>query len=242
MRRRPTAQQQSTLLSSPVVTARSWADWIASADDFTGRQELNVHGYAVKGARVAGLASQVDRFLSDLSLEKCGGLTRSETKEEAMLFAIWLGINDFATSQTPESMQLLLETVSEQQTRLYNEAGARNFLFVDIPPVHRTPAAARASEEQRQTLATTLKLWHTLLSTRVSSHPGISALLFSSYAFFTGLLDDPTTYGFRDEDVVNAGPTKSRIWLDELHPTSGVHRALSLSILSFLQTAAHATE
>lgn len=52
-------------------------------------------------------------------------------------------------------------------------------------------------------------------------------LLFSSHAFFKDLLDEPSKYGFSEEDTKIS---EGAIWFDDLHPTSKVHEVLAKEI------------
>jgi len=35
----------------------------------------------------------------------------------------------------------IFQTFTEQVTKLYEEAGGRNFLFIDVPPIERAPGS-----------------------------------------------------------------------------------------------------
>jgi hypothetical protein len=54
---------------------------------------------------------------------------------EDSLFVIWSGINDLAETANPVGpIKVLFQLMSE-----LHDVGARNFLLVDCPPIHRTP-------------------------------------------------------------------------------------------------------
>jgi len=51
------------------------------------------------------------------------------------LFVLWIGINDLAeTAESLNSIRTLFQLMNE-----LHDAGARNFLLIDCPPIHRTP-------------------------------------------------------------------------------------------------------
>lgn len=92
---------------------------------------LRIYDYAKGGDTVLGLASQVrQKFLARHAKSV------SWTAENS-LFVLFIGINDLAETAFPaRPMKQLFQLVNE----LY-DAGARNFLFIDCPPIHRTPSA-----------------------------------------------------------------------------------------------------
>lgn len=73
------------------------------------------------------------------------------------LAVTWVGINDWYVSgftsifhierhisayATKEGVQGLVEDLLDTQRDLY-DAGARNFLFIDLPTIHRAPAGKK---------------------------------------------------------------------------------------------------
>jgi hypothetical protein len=65
------------------------------------------------------------------------------------------------------------------------------------------------------------------------SHPGVSAMLFSSWDTFTRVLDDPVTHGFQKSDARKA---EGAIWVDSIHPTSKMHGFIARDLAQFLNT------
>ena len=58
-------------------------------------------------------------------------------------------------------------------------------------------------------------------------------LLYSSHATFTKILDNPEKYDFKAADVRRQGGS---VWVDQLHPTSKVHRVVAQEVAEFLET------
>ena len=56
-------------------------------------------------------------------------------------------------------------------------------------------------------------------------------LLFSSWATFSRVMDNPNAYGFTQKDTVSAA---SRMWVDHLHPTSKMHDIVARDVAEFL--------
>ncbi|PVG00361.1 hypothetical protein CPB86DRAFT_782701 [Serendipita vermifera] len=114
-----------------------WTDeggpnWVAHLlTDFTAAygDGLRIYDYAKGGETVTGLAHQVrHKFLR----------RHCETVEwipEDSLFVLWIGINDLAETATPvHPIKLLFQLIGE-----LHSGGARNFVLIDCPPIHRTP-------------------------------------------------------------------------------------------------------
>lgn len=78
--------------------------------------------------------------------------------------------------------------------------------------------------------------WNDLLRAHASqfanNHQDATVIIFSSWATFTRVLDTPTRFGFREEDVKKRGGS---IWLDHIHPTSKMHDELAKDILALLK-------
>ncbi|KAJ7743041.1 SGNH hydrolase-type esterase domain-containing protein [Mycena maculata] len=210
----------------------NWVGYLLTQHD--PHPDLLVHDYAVGGARVPALGrgGAVETQVNTNFLE---GYAMAATPEglpwDAVysLFVTWVGINDCAYSQThTETLQLLFSL----EEKLY-AAGARLFLFIDVPPIGRAPACINSSSERD----TTYTNWNTELRQFVTkfaaAHPDARVLSFSAFDSFNRLLDDPKKHGFDTKDVRTAwGP----VWRDQLHPTSRVHEIFARDLVTFLES------
>ncbi|KAJ7061995.1 hypothetical protein C8F01DRAFT_1368676 [Mycena amicta] len=178
-----------------------------------------VFDYAVGGARVHDVGHQVR-----LGFEKdiADGPSHAEWSPNDSLFVTWVGINDSAyTSEHAENMAKLFAA----QEKLYNR-GARNFLFINIPPIDRAPAHGHEANYIN---------WNTELDKAAASfaaaHSDCTVMIFSAWETFHALLDDPVAHGFRAGDESKA---YGSVWVDYLHPTSRVHDFVALDVVVFL--------
>jgi len=139
-------------------------------------------------------------------------------------------------------------TLFSAQEQLY-EAGARNFLFVNLPPIERSPGCVKAARRAKETgmpsilrgikpldRSQVFKEWNHKLALSVrafcDSHlEDITAMIYSSHDTFTRVLDDPGSYGFAIGDVDKEG---GAIWYDNLHPTTAMHDLVAKEIASLL--------
>jgi len=185
---------------------------------------LLVYDYARGGDTVAGVRSQIENFfIPSLVKERVIPWKATDT-----LFITWVGINDCAFNINPTQRTLeLLNT----QDELF-KAGARNFLLIDAPPIHRSPAVPRQKES---TVLTRFRDWNWQLRSAIrefcDTHPEASVFLFSSFRLFESILDMPEVYGFKSEDVRSHGGS---VWNDFLHPTSKVHDHIASNLAEFL--------
>ncbi|KAJ7598891.1 hypothetical protein C8J56DRAFT_769912 [Mycena floridula] len=183
-----------------------------------------VYDYAVGGNTVAGVAHQVEFSFLEKSQSICQYSARNS------LWFTFVGINDCAFGSQHENSIAKLFGLQEQ---LY-EAGARNFCFFDIPPVAKSPAVPASRESSA---AASYLNWNSCLRSAIQSfcdsHPDISAFLFSTHDVFSSILEEPTAYGFKADDVKRR---HGGIWYDHLHPTSRVHEILANQIEDFLRS------
>ncbi|KAF7362831.1 Glycosyltransferase family 32 protein [Mycena venus] len=151
------------------------------------------------------------------------------------LFVTWVGINDCAYAQTHEDT---LELLFSLQEKLY-AAGARVFLFIDVPPIARSPAGVNASSD----ISATYMNWNSGLRRSVqdfaAAHPDARVLGFSAFDTFNRILDNPSDYGISKKDVSRAG---GAVWRDHLHPTSKIHEIFARELVEFLKSVDRADE
>ena len=155
-------------------------------------------------------------------------LLKNEPNESLILS--WVGINDCARDDDFSSH---MSDLSELHDELY-DAGARNFVFVDVPPMQRIPSMSSISER----LAPTYRGWNLELQAMVEElrdrHEDASVLIWSSYDCFNCVLDDPKRFGFEEEDPKKEG---GGIWFDNIHPSAAVHSIVARELMKFLEEA-----
>jgi len=133
--------------------------------------DVRVYDFAVGGHCVPGVERQITRQFED-------GLSAkpewARWSAHDTLFITWVGINDCAFKRDPE--ESFLELFAAQEI-LYT-AGARNFLFIDVPPMDRT-AGTRNIELVKQLIEN----WNAHLARALgefhATHPDISAQCWS---------------------------------------------------------------
>ncbi|KAI0054146.1 carbohydrate esterase family 16 protein [Auriscalpium vulgare] len=195
-----------------------------------GRDDILVYDYAVGGHRVDGVWKQIQHeFWPSIGSQPSWAPWTADTS----LFVTWVGINDCAFIGNAAGVQKAMEKLFAAQEELY-VTGARNFLFVDLPPIDRSPAVPRGSGSKTKN---TIHNWNAALVAGVesflASHLDVTAMVWSSWDTFTRILDDPVSFGFPASD---ARQEFGSIWYDKLHPTSAVHRIIARDISEFIHS------
>ncbi|EJD02213.1 uncharacterized protein FOMMEDRAFT_147265 [Fomitiporia mediterranea MF3/22] len=121
------------------------------------------------------------------------------------LFAIWIGINDvgnsFAWTNVTQSgfHQVLMARLFKQIEDLY-QYGARNFLFLTVPPTNRAPLIIEQGEPSITLITSALADYNAQLAENVqafnANHTDANANVFDTVPIFNTLLDNADTFGF----------------------------------------------
>lgn len=124
-------------------------------------------------------------------------------KGQNSLFLIWIGINDVGNSWRLGNWDKFHKTLLDAYFSLVDEllaAGARNFLFVDVPPIERSPMVLADGADSVEQVRLALASFNSQLFQRVTAlgrrRKDVWAKLFSSSAVFTEVLNHATEYGF----------------------------------------------
>ncbi|KAF8915394.1 hypothetical protein CPB85DRAFT_1432998 [Mucidula mucida] len=192
---------------------------------------------------VLSLTDQVNDFLDS------GSLIPSWSSEDT-LFSFWIGINDLGNSYYlggdrdvfSDTLldayfalidKLVIRLIAKHFTVLMlipsSATGARNFLFVNVPPTDRSPLMLGQSTDAQALLKSTIQGFNTKLAARAqaleANSSGVQTWVWDSNALFTTILDDPTSYGFTD--VTTYGDSPDLFWINDLHPTRYVHKFIA---------------
>jgi phospholipase/lecithinase/hemolysin len=145
------------------------------------------------------------------------------------LFAVWIGVNDvgnawYASNWATLAPQIVARYFSQVQI-LYN-AGARNFVFLSVPPIQRTPLDLTDTAADQASIAAAVVTYNNLiannLATFKSSNSEVKAWIYDTAPPFNTVLDNPTAYGAPDNTCVNADGL-SCLWYNNYHPGQKIH-------------------
>jgi len=192
--------------------------------------DLLVYDYAVGGDDVGALERQVKkRFLPHVGRQPDWAPWRSGNT----LFVTWIGINDCARLSSDQAIGETQQKLFNLQQELYEE-GARNFMFIDVPPMEKTPAFRKGAGS----LASyAYEGWNKMLRKNVTAflleNEDATTMVLSSSEFFNVVFKTPSKYGFEEEDIRKRyGP----VWADEIHPTSRMHELFAERVSEFLSS------
>lgn len=80
--------------------------------------------------------------------------------------------------------------------------GARNFVFINVPPVDRSPLTVGQGAESVALEAEAIKSYNGMVETRVkalkTAHNDVWAQVFDSNKVFNKILDNPSKYGLKN--------------------------------------------
>lgn len=120
------------------------------------------------------------------------------------IFAFWIGINDVGNSYGagPESSGPLYTKIFDVYSglvdQLYN-SGARNFVFINVPPVDRSPLTVGQGKQSVETEKEAIADWNkrvadTAASLKSNHTDEVNVWVYDSNKSFAEVLDKPSTY------------------------------------------------
>lgn len=234
----------------PGWTAAGGENWVTFLTTKYNTSLVFTYNYAYGGATtdaalVAPYEDTVLSFVDQVAEFTEGAGTKPEetpwTSEES-LFSVWIGVNDIGNSfwldgDRGEFSDTLLDRDFEMVETLY-ETGGRNFLFLNLPALERTPVMLNQTEEGRAQEASVIAVHNAKLADRVAdfeaTHDGVQTWLWDSYAVFNEVLDDPTTYGL---NANVSGYGDGYFWGNDYHPGEGANKVFAERIAELLDGA-----
>lgn len=204
------------------------------------------HNYTVM------LEEQVQQFLTYAQPTLSKFIDPSKT-----LVAFWIGINDINDSAKyavdfPAFYDKLITTLFESVQSVYN-VGYRSFLFMNLPPLDRTPGNVLKTAPLPNT--TMINWWDETLALHIDifnkQDSRANAFGFDVNGFLNGVLDHPDKYGIKnvtgycksyDQPYVATDPQQygclpldEYAWFNNGHMTSRVHEILAKELAQFLK-------
>jgi len=203
---------------------------------------------------VSSVAQQVENefFPTYAAQSPAAVWTSSDT-----LFAIFDGINDVGNSylkNTTATDNAVFDVYRGLVDELY-QAGARNFAFLNVPPVDRSPLTTADSVLDQSTEHVDISKWNNDLINMAQSlktdNPDVNVFTIDTNKYFTEVLNNPASFpqtalyknttaycdayenGTPTPDFFNATcgiPVNQYFWLNSLHPTYPMHDVLAQQV------------
>ncbi|KAJ5622696.1 Acetylesterase [Penicillium herquei] len=187
-------------------------------------------------AGVEDMATQVASFVSVYG-DKPGIAPWSS---DDTVFGFWIGINDVGWAYASEEASVLVPELMAEYKSLVQQIydlGGRKFLFLNVPPTSRSPyilasglAASRAHAAWMAVFNEHLKLM--ALGFR-DEHPDVEYVLYDSWTFMTGILDNPHEWGYPNNTCIDADGTTC-IWWNDYHPGLRYHAYQAADMKKYL--------
>ncbi|CAM4317236.1 SGNH/GDSL hydrolase family protein [Corallococcus sp. ZKHCc1 1396] len=184
--------------------------------------------YAQGGSVTADMTNQVNSYLA-----------AHPTASATALYVLWGGGNDiqhkamdnpFDSAGIKASATKAVSNM-EGQIRTLVAAGAKRILWVNMPPLHKTPAALSipfglGSSVLSPPSSHFNTLWSQSLTRLRGQFPSVTFIGMNAYNKFNAIIAAPSAYGLTNVTGTsknkNVNPDKYLFW-DEIHPTSYAH-------------------
>ncbi|CAL3970348.1 unnamed protein product [Diplocarpon coronariae] len=182
---------------------------------------------------VLSLIDQVSLFTSNLAPPP----TYASWTSADSLFGIWIGVNDVGNGWHRDNWTTLVETIIStyvsQVSTLYS-SGARNFVFLTVPPIELTPLIRTDSADNQKAVAEAVVQYNTLLTAAVNTFAGdktdVKMWVVDTAPAFNAAVADPGAYGAPnatcwDEDGVSC------LWFNDYHPGQAIQKMVGEAVV-----------
>ncbi|KAF2130279.1 carbohydrate esterase family 16 protein [Dothidotthia symphoricarpi CBS 119687] len=187
-------------------------------------------------------------------------------KSADSLFAFFIGINDVGNTWWLNNGTLYDQIFSVYSGLLSDvyATGARNFLFLSVPPINLAPLTLStddggyAVQEEGKVVLDWNAILRNMTTRFAASHSGTKIFVEDTWTVFNNVIKNPASYpqtsGLKNVTgycaaYANGTPTwytkdpnctysvNQYLWLNELHPTFPVHNATAASIAKLLNAS-----
>ncbi|MCJ1254070.1 hypothetical protein MMC24_001884 [Lignoscripta atroalba] len=246
----------------------NWVDFLTVTynESFVETYNLAYGGATVSADLVAQYLPTVLDFRAQVNQEFIPYYVDQDTAQwtsSNSLFAAFFGINDVGNSYGQQNATLngdIFVVYSGLVEQLY-QAGARNFLFLNVPPVNRSPGTLIYGTDTINLEGADIADFNARIAdlavTLSTTHPDTTVFLFDTNAIFSMVLDNPASYpqtalyknttaycdgyanGTPTQDYFNATcgiPVNQYFWLNSLHPTYPMHDAVAAQVAMLLES------
>jgi len=244
---------QRLLGSVPGTSANGalWTEYLAA--QFNGTVIL-LYDFAVSGSSIPeGFNDQIKTVYEPRysSLYTNGTPSDVQWSSNSSIFASWIGINDinFCTPLFSPDLNVSLDVCLSRRMELYFElmenlydTGARNYFFVNMPPIDRTPMVLNQTRSIIANYTYAVNHYnHDLLPASVNNftrtHSGVRSIIYNVYSLFTQVLNNPHDYGFANStcySCICSSWDPSCPWSNNFHPTTRIQELLAKDMVTNL--------
>ncbi|WYZ42414.1 hypothetical protein EsH8_VI_000113 [Colletotrichum jinshuiense] len=205
-RAQPSASNPFGNPTYPGPTSANGQNWIQYLTVKYNQSLLLTYNFAYSGATVdtSLVTSGVDVItqIQNQFIPYYSGVNKT-WDAESTLFGFWIGINDIGKSYTngnsTDLHPLIFDKYKELLEKVYT-AGARNFLFLNVPPLERMPRTtqSRAAAERIPLEKAAVADWNGRLRVLArdlrKAHEDATVFLYDTYGLFDRVIDTPDRY------------------------------------------------
>jgi phospholipase/lecithinase/hemolysin len=119
------------------------------------------------------------------------------------LFGVWIGINDVGNSwwkglDASTALNKAIFAVYRGLMEMMYQSGARNFLFLTVPPVDRAPLTLAQSPENQAAEKADILAFNSAINALAKNlkavHSDVNIFTLDTYDLFTKVLDNPSSF------------------------------------------------
>lgn len=176
---------------------------------YSAAQPIRTFNFALSGAMVTTAqlpASWQEHSLGIFPVEeqvslnfvpRCGAKpARCQWASDSAIFIIFGGINDLlnpVVPSTPETRAMVLQHYYMTVKNL-RAVGARNFLFLNLPPIHRSDTVTMMTEAMRTNFEHYNTLLRAMRNTLMHEVQDVNVRLFDTYTLWADVLRNPDAF------------------------------------------------
>ncbi|GAB7343402.1 hypothetical protein MBLNU457_1436t2 [Dothideomycetes sp. NU457] len=259
----------------PGITSSNGPNWVDFLTTTYNQSYIETVNLAVGGATVDRhplISQSFKHQLRERYLPTYSGKAVLPWASHDTLFAMFFGINDIGNEYKAEEAFLashVFKVYNELIDELY-QTGARNFLFMNVPPVDRSPWMTSGIPPlpgwpafYQADIADFNARLIEMVNKFARTYSDVTVFMFDTHGIFSRVLDEPCAYAetcsLRDtahycENYQSGTPdwytfdercgisVDQYFWLNSAHPTFRIHNATAKSIAAGLSLLGRSTD
>lgn len=159
------------------------------------------------------------------------------------LYVFWCGGNDLLNASDPSTAATTAVANIQANITTLAKAGAKYFLWVNLPPVGDVPENVNTAKQAPLDAASVIynTAWAAAITQLTTQFPGITIAAYDSYSGTQSIEENPGYYGFVNttgsaQGQASVNPNTYVYW-DVLHPTTAGHQTIAEGALAALAGA-----
>lgn len=237
----------------PGKTTSGGYNWVGNLVAKYNKSLVLAYDFAIAGATVDSnlippYQPAVKSFVQQVQIFQGHYLNTSGTWNlDDSLFTAWFGMNDIPRGENLSDWTTTIfeETIQQYLAQAQNlyYVGSRYFVFLEVPPLQRTPQLIGESAAAQEAMASDVDRFNEAIreGIRDFAHHNREATvwLLNTTKIFNEALDNPTAYGAPNALCYNSNGV-SCLWWNDYHPGKAIQDLVAKSISSLIKSRAHA--